>query len=152
MAVNPNGFVQVNDFGNPRVLTGVATETISGGQFVGVSGPTGLVTSGTSSYATTDIKFIVCDDAENVVGVAMNTTTSGLTLSVATDALILARAAGSVFAGRLIKVDAGEDAVVNLGSKIVPADAQDAGIAGNIFGRAYTAGASGGFVLAHIKL
>ncbi|MCK5625131.1 hypothetical protein KAI04_04795 [Candidatus Pacearchaeota archaeon] len=151
MTVNPEGFIQVYDFGNPKVITGKARETISGGQFVGVSGATGVVTSGTSSFLNTDVEFYVCDDSENFVGVAIQTKTSGNMLPVAIDAGILAACTGSVFAGRLIKAVASEDAVANLGSQVVPADAQDASIAGNIAGRAFTAGASGGFALIHIK-
>ncbi len=151
MTVNPNGYVQVYDFGNPRILTGETMEAISGGQFVGVSGTTGVVSSGTDSFLNDDIKFIICDDSENFVGVAMQTKASGAKLAVAVDAALIVPCTGSVFAGRLIKAVASEDAVANLGSQVVPADAQDAGIAGNIAGRAYTAGASGGFCIAHIK-
>ena len=151
MTVNPEGFVQLYDFGNPRINSGKARQTFTGGQFVGVSGATGVVTSGTSSFLNTDIEFIICDDSENFVGVAIQNNTSGNILSVAIDAGILAACTGSVFAGRLIKAVASEDAVANLGSQVVPANAEDASIAGNIGGRAYTAGASGGFALVHIK-
>lgn len=151
MAQNTLGFVQVNDWGNPRVLSGKARETISGGQIVGVSGVTGIVGSNTASYVTEDVELIVCDDSENAVGVAMELATSGNVMAIAVDGLHLLRCAGSVFAGRLVKVVASQDAVANLGSQVIPANAQDASIAGNIFGRALTAGASGGYALIHIK-
>jgi len=150
MAVNPNGFVQANDFGNPRIMTGEAMEIISGGQYVGASGTTGVVTSGLSTYVNSDVKFYICDDPENVVGIATQTVASGAALGAAVDALILSACIGSVFAGRLVKcTDA--TGVENLGSTVVPADAEDASIAGNAAGRAYTAGASGGFALIHFK-
>lgn len=151
MARNPLGFVQANDFGNPRVLTGEAMEVISGGNLVGVSGTTGVVSSGLNSYVNSDVKFINCDDSENFVGVAMQTASSGAELAVAIDTLALLRCGGSVFAGRLIKAISGIHAVSNLGSQAVPSSVQDSSIAGNIAGRAMTQGASGGFALVHIK-
>jgi len=151
MAGNPIGFVQSNDFGNPKVLTGTAREVISGGQFVGVSGATGVVSSGLSSYASSDIAFYVADAAENVVGVALNTVASGADLGVAVDGVILAKCGGSVFAGYLLEKLAADDAVQNLGSQVIPASAEDSSIAGKTIGRAYTAGASGGFALVRIK-
>ena len=151
MAVNPNGFVQVNDFGNPRVIQGKARVTISGGQMVGVSGTTAKVGSGFDSYVTSDVEFYVANDAENVVGVAMETNTSGNIMAVSIDGHHLLNCGGSVFAGRLVKIIASIDSVTNLGSQVVPANAEDASIAGNIFGRALTAGASGGFALVHVK-
>lgn len=147
MTVNPLGFVQVSDFGNPKVVTGVAREVISGGQFVGASGATGVVSSGTSSFLESDITFYVCDDSENFVGIALETVASGIRVGIAMDGALIVPCTGSVFAGRIVKAVASEDAVANLGSQVVPADAQDASIAGNIAGRSLTAGASGGFAV-----
>ena len=151
MTVNPLGLVQSSDFGNPKVIQGEAMEIISGGQFVGVSGATGVVTSGLASYVNADVKFIICDDSENFVGLALEDVASGAPLGVTNDGLYLVACTGSVFAGRLVKAVASEDAVANLGSQVVPANAEDASIAGNNGGRALTAGASGGFALVHIK-
>jgi len=151
MAGNPLGFVQSNDFGNPKVLTGVAREAITGGQFLGVSGATGVVSSGLSSYTNSDVAFYVADTAANVVGVALNSASSGANVSAAVDGVILAKCGGSVFAGYLLEKLAADDAVQNLGSQVVPANAQDASIAGKAIGRAYTAGASGGFALVRIN-
>jgi len=150
MALNPLGYVQVGDFGNSRVLNGTAREIISGGQVVGVSGTTGVVTSGASSYATDDVKFYINDDAEVAVGNALTDAASGASVGVLVDGLVLMSCTGSVFAGRKVQAADGTG-VQNLGSQVIPADAEDASIAGNIFGRAYTAGASGGFALIHIK-
>ena len=151
MAQNTLGFVQVNDWGNPRVLSGKAREAFSGGQILGVSGVTAKVGSQTASYVTEDVELIICDDSENAVGVAMEQVVSGDIAAVSIDGLHLLRCAGSVFAGRLVKVVASQNGVENLGSQIIPASAEDASIAGNIFGRALTAGASGGYALIHIK-
>jgi len=147
MTVNPLGFVQVSDFGNPKVVTGGAREVISGGQFVSASGATGVVSSGASSFLETDITFYVSDDAESFVGIALQNTASGAKVAIAMDGAMIVPCTGSVFAGRIVKSVASEDAVANLGSQIVPADAEDASIAGNIAGRALTAGASGGFAV-----
>ena len=150
MAVNPVGFVQVQDFGNPRVFQGKAKQIISGGQLVGASGANAVVSSGAASYVTNDVEFIVNDDAENFVGIAMQTTLSGQVCPVDIDSVALVRCAGSVLAGRLVKTVASSDAVETLGSTIIPADANDAASAGNIAGRALTAGASGGYALVYL--
>ena len=151
MAVNTLGAVQAQDFGNPHVIQGKTKEIISGGQLVGASGANGVVSSGLSSYVTNDVEFIVNDDPENFVGIALQTTASGQVCPVAIDGLYLVRCAGSVLAGRNVKTVASQDAVETLGSTIVPASANDASSAGNIAGRAITAGASGGYALISIK-
>ncbi len=150
MAINPLGYVQANDFGNPRVLTGEAMEVISGGQIVGVSGTIDVVSSGLSSYANSDVKFYINDASANTGGMALNTAASGAALGVAIDALVLTSCTGSVFAGYLVKAEDGTG-VQNLGSSVVPASAEDSSMAGDTCGRAYTAGASGGFALVHFK-
>lgn len=150
MAKNPLGFVQAIDFGNPQVLTGGAMEVISGGELVCASGTTGVVSSGLSSYASSDVKFYLADDPEAFVGIAINTVASGAQASILVNGAALVSCIGSVFAGRLVKAT-DSTGVENLGSQVVPADAEDASIAGNIAGRAYTAGASGGFALVHFK-
>lgn len=151
MAVNPIGAVQLYDYGNPRVISVSARETISGGQFVGASGTTAVVSSGTSSFAVTDIQGVVAQGGSNFIGVALSTVTSGLVLPVAIDGAFIVRCDGSVFAGQVVK-HAGNDAVQNLGSQVIPASAEDSSMAGNACGRALTAGASGGFCVAHLRL
>jgi len=141
MAGNPNGFVQASDFGNPKVLTGETLEAISGGQFVGVSGTTGIVSSDLSSYENSDVKFYVADSKDNVVGMAMNTVGANANLGVAVEGVVLAKCGGSVFAGQLVEKVASDDAVQSLSS----------GSSTYAIGRAYTAGASGGFALIHIN-
>ncbi len=76
---------------------------------------------------------------------------SGANLGVAVNGVFIVPCTGSVFAGRLIRAVADEDAVANLGSQVIPASAEDSSMAGNIAGRAYTAGASGGFAVIHFK-
>ena len=151
MAVNTLGFVQAMDFGNPKVIQGCAMEVISGGQVVGCSGTVDAVSSGLNSFSASDVQLIVSADAENAIGVAMNNVASGAKVAALVDGVCLMRCIGSVYAGRLVKAVASEDAVANLGSQVVPANAEDASIAGNIFGRAYTAGASGNYALIHVK-
>ena len=150
MAVNPLGYVQLSDFGNPRTITGYAREVISGGQLVGVSGTTGVVSSGADSFVSSDIAFIVGQGGSNFTGIAMNTVVSGAAVSVAVDGMHILRCVGSVFAGMKVYHN-GADAVLNLGSTAVPADGQSAAMAGLSIGRALTEGASGGFCVVLIK-
>jgi|TARA_Y100000310_G_scaffold331969_1_gene406600 hypothetical protein len=149
MTLNPEGFVQISDFGNPKIFSGKARVVISGGQVVGCSGATAKVSSGLSSYVTDDVELYVADDAENCVGIALETVASGATLGVAADGIFILPCFGSVFAGRLVRGGT-SDAVANVGSQVIPANAQDSSMAGNAFGRSLTAGASGGFAIVHV--
>jgi len=151
MTLNPLGLQQITDFGNPQVLTGEAIEAISGGQIVGVSGANSVVTSGTASYVNSDIKFFVATSAANAVGVALGKAESGAAVAVAVNGAFILPCAGSVNAGGIVKFSA-SDAVANLGSQAIPASAEDASIAGNIFGRALTNGTSGGFAIISLGL
>ena len=138
MTVNPLGFVMANDFGNPKVLTGEAIETISGGQTVGASGATGVVSSGLSSYVNNDIKFYVCDDSANFVGIAMETVTSGNALAVANDIVVIATAVENTTAGAIVKATASQDGF-------------EPGAAGSdVAGRALTTAGSATYMLVHV--
>jgi predicted RecA/RadA family phage recombinase len=152
MTLNPLGFQQISDWGNPKYLTGEAREVISGGQIVGVSGAEGVVTSGTASYVNSDIKFYVCDDASNAVGVALNTVASGAALAVAVDGVFLLPCGGSVLAGRIVEVVPSTDTVQSIGSTSIPSALYAVGMVGNLFGKAYTAGASGGFAVINLGI
>ena len=138
MAVNPNGAVQVGDFGNPSVLSGKAKEVISGGQFVFASGATGVVGSGADTFATGDVQFATGASGANFTGIALSTQASGALVPVAVDGLHIVSAAGTIIGGQNV-VCAGADSVL-------------AGVtAGQVIGRAVTAGASGGFCVVQIK-
>ena len=70
MASNPLGAVALADGGNPRTLTGVALETISGGQCIVVSGAFNAVGSQAASFDGTELKVALVVDSEKVNGVA----------------------------------------------------------------------------------
>lgn len=138
MTFNPNGLVQVGDFGAPKVLSGKAKEVISGGQFVFTSGATGVVGSGTDTFATADVQFATGASGANFTGISNETVASGALVPVSIDGLHILSAAGTIISGQNV-VCAGADAVL-------------AGVtAGQVIGRAITAGASGGFCVVQIK-
>ena len=151
MTFNPNGAVQIHDFGQPKVISGKARETISGGQLVFSSGATAVVGSGADSYAVGDIAFAVNASGAQFTGMALATVASGATLQVAVEGAFLMDCIGSVYAGEPIWTP-GDDSIENLGSLALPASAEDGGMAERKIGRALTAGASGGFALAYISL
>ena len=137
MAVNPLGAVQVNDFGQPKVISGYAREIISGGQFVTGSTAAGVVSSGTSSFDTSDVKFYVNGSGAVVNGIALNTAISGALVSVAIDGVFILPANGTIVGGELV-TSAGADSLMA------------SNIAGQLFGRAITGATSGLFLVAHI--
>lgn len=151
MTFNPLGAVWASDFGQPKVYTGTAREVISGGQIVGVSGAEGVVTSGLSSYVSSDVQFFVCTSAANAVGIALSTVASGANLAVACDGVFILACGGSVLAGQPVEVVPSTDTVQTLSSGAIPSALYVTGMVGNKFGRALTAGASGGFALVHIN-
>jgi hypothetical protein len=136
MVLNPLGAVRVYDFGNPKVITGYARETISGGQFVIGSSVAGVVTSGLDSFTTSDITFVTGGSALAVNGIALNTATSGNLISVAVDGAFIVTAAGTILPGYTVAAN-GDDAIVQ------------ASTAGTTVGRAITDAGSEGFCLAN---
>lgn len=77
--VNPKGAVGIGDGGTPRTWTIMAREVISGGQWVNGSSAEGVVSSGATTYATSDIEgFVVSNQiGSQVIGLAINTIESG---------------------------------------------------------------------------
>lgn len=138
MAVNAYGAVQLLDFGNPKVITGVARETISGGQLVFTSGATGVVSSGADSFATSDIKFATGASGTAFTGVALNTATSGNLVAVAVEGVFLLDCITAVANGEMISAGGGDSVAATAA-------------AGQNIGRVLGAGASGGFCIAYIK-
>ena len=137
MAVNPNGLVMLNDFGNPRVFSAKAIETISGGWFVSASGAVDTVSSGADSFATEDLIVAHCTNGSNFVGIALNTVASGGKVAVAIDGMYIVRVGAACVAGQKVEM-IGTDAVgpnTAIGSD-------------NAIGRALTEGASGNFCVA----
>jgi len=143
---NELGAVPIFDFGTPRVITAYAMEAISGGELVFASGATGVVSSGADSYVASDITVATGASGANFLGMALKNTESGAACPVASEGAFLVKCSGSVFGGLPVGVD-GTGGVANLGSLVVPANAEDAGMAGRKVGRAITAGASGLYAL-----
>lgn len=132
---------QLMDFGNPRVITGVAREVISGGQLVSASGIPGVVDGTVSSYAASDIKVYVNTTANDCIGVALTNAASGANVAIAVEGVFMVPCTGSIVAGGAVKALA--NGCANLGSFVVPANAEDSAAAGACVGRALTAGFSG---------
>jgi len=136
---NPAGAIVVADGACPRIITGMARETISGGVFVYASGASGVVSSGADSLATGDILF--CKDASGLLfnGVALATAGSNTPIAIATRGTFIVVANGNVVAGMPVKCD-GNNAVLQ-------AAATDA----MRIGKAVTEGASGGYIVVDIQ-
>lgn len=141
---NPAGFVQVFDGGAPRILTGYAREIISGGCFVFGSTAANVVSSGTNSFVSTDIKF--CNNATgNIVnGMAINTAASGAPIAVCTRGVVICLADGTVTSGKPVVVT-GVNAV---------RDISTGSLAETMYpvGRALTDAGSEGYCLVHLNL
>ena len=96
MPANTYGYQPIFDGGAPRVITGYATEVVSGAWFLGASGDSGMVSSGTDSFVTTDIQLIHTVGSGNFVGIALHNAASGAPVSVATRGTFLVQYSGAV--------------------------------------------------------
>jgi hypothetical protein len=139
-AGNPLGAVPVFDGENPRTFTGIARETISGGELVFVSGPANAIGSAASSYATADLSVAKTAAATAVNGIALNTVTSGNLVTVATRGAFILKAGGSVNPGVAIQTIGDHVAV------------EESTTAENIIGRALSVASSGNFALCDLLL
>jgi len=137
-STNPLGAVVIFDGDTPRTFTANATETISGGFLVQVSGATGDVGSGVSSYADGDIKVIGAQDIKLFNGIALNNAGSNSLVTIATRGAYLMRAGEIVSGGALV----GHNASGNVGNWVAAASGT-ALIQDTIVGRAMTTSASG---------
>ena len=138
MVMNPNGAVVMTDGGAPRIITGYARETISGGMFVAASG--GAVDG--STYSTGSILFHNGASGAEFTGIALNTAGSNEPIAIATRGTFIVPTDATVTAGHLLRCDGQQ--VQAVGSVAANLTAK------HIIGRSLTAGASGGFVLMDI--
>lgn len=138
MAANPFGAVWANDFGNPKVVTGVARSALSGGQLVYPSGTTNYVSSGLDSFLPTDIELSTGASGANFLGVVLQNTASGAVCPVAIDGVFLLQCASIVSGGQVVAAF-GEDSVAGTI------------LAGHDCGRALANGPSGGFAPVYIR-
>lgn len=97
---NTLGAQVVFDGETPRTFTGKATEVVSGGFLVTVSGATGDVSSGVSSFVTEDLNIIGAQDVTLCNGIALNTAASGTVLTIAQRGAYLGLCAKDITAGQ----------------------------------------------------
>lgn len=133
MVVNSAGFVVLYDRGAPFNISGRARETISGGQFVFLSGAADNLSSGANSFdPKADFLFATGASGATFTGIAMHNAGSNEPLAVALDAVIISRAFGTVTAGLTVTCE-GTDAIAN------------GTTAGQVIGRALSSAGSNGF-------
>jgi len=147
---NPVGAVVFYDGENPRTFTAKAKEVISGGEFVFVSGATGVIGSRVDSIVDGDIQVALSAAKDRFNGVALNNAGSNGYVTIATRGAYLLRCGGSVFGGMLVETIADSVAVQSLSSGPVPSAVHADVMAAKIIGRALSDGASGGFCLVDI--
>ena len=145
MSVNPNGYVPVTDGGAPRIITGYATETISGGQFLGASGPADVVGSGVDTFISSDITVHLTVGSGNFIGIALADATSGNPVAIATRGSFIVSASGAVEvqAGRLVRINNDSDVIDGSGNTA-------AGDGEGHIGRAWTTGSDSAFCIVDI--
>jgi len=147
MAVgNALGAVCLFDGENPRTFTGKARETISGGQFVYVSGAdsTAQVGSQASSFADGDLEIAIKDKYEMCNGLALTNTGSEGLVTIATRGNFLIKAGGAISGGQLLWSE--EDCVQAISSTAVGSE-----MIGHI-GRALTNAGSEDYCLVALNL
>lgn len=103
---NPVGYVAPLDFGNPCIITGIAAQTISGGEPVAFSGAAASIGSVMSTIVPADLSIV---RASNGVpagsmfnGVAIDTVTSGLSIGVALGGTVIMYCDATVTAGHKV--------------------------------------------------
>jgi len=149
MAVgNPLGAVCLFDGDNPRTFTGKARETISGGQFVYVSGAdsTAQVGSQAASFADGDLEIALCDKWGMCNGMALTNAGSEGVVTIARRGDFLVKAGGAISGGMLVTNLTLPDAVLGLATTAV-----GSGYIG-IIGRALTNAGSEDYCLVSLNL
>lgn len=145
---NPNGAIGIADGGAPRTLTILARADISGGWWVNGSSSIGVVTSGATSYASSDIEgFPVANQiGSNVIGLAINNIASGAYGTIAMRGIFLLPGAsgvavGSIYPGVTVSAGSAGTVVPNISGTltgVVPGTA--VGVSNVPVGRALTFG------------
>lgn len=141
---NRSGAQVYLDGGAPRIITGYARETISGGVYVYASGAAGGILSTVDSIATSDILFAKDASGGLFNGICLQTAGSNTPVSVLTRGTVILQANGAAVAGTQVKCD-GNNAVQACGSTTA-----SIGIGPCAIGRLTTEAASGGFCLVDI--
>ena len=145
---NPLGAQVVMDGEVPRTFTAKATEVISGGQLVTISGASNDVGSQVSSFADGDLKAIGAIDAKLCNGIAINNAGSNELVTIATRGAYLMQAHGIVYGGALVQHN-GSGGIQNL---TVLGSAAVASLGPRPIGTAVTTSASGTSLYSLVKL
>lgn len=152
MAVgNLLGAVVIFDGENPRSFTGTAKETISGGQFVYLSGAVNLIPVGSqaSSLQDGDLVLKVCDTIGYCNGIALNNAATDELVTVARRGDYLIKSAGVISGGQLVTNNGRGDAVSPPG---MVATSASVGSWIGIVGRAMTNAGSEDYCLVSLNL
>jgi len=137
MVVNPAGYVPIADGGDPGIITGKAIEGVLPGYIVAWSGASQGVSSGTNSYASSDLWVHVLGSGLQVAGVSIGSAASGGYVGVQTRGSVILTAEGTVTNSTVVGTD-GDHAVLT-----VTAD-------GTIIGRAVTNSGSEGYCIVNL--
>ena len=155
---NPYGAVQLADGGAPRVITVLAYENISGGYWVNGSGEVGVVSSGATSYAASDIRgtTVATQIGSNVIGLALTDIGSNTYGPVAMRGIYLmpglsglqvpSGLAGNFFA------PGSAGTIFTIGSSEVLGSAVDGFPSSWVAGRMLTAGGHGSFAIVSLNI
>ena len=149
MAVgNTLGAVCLWDGENPRTFTARAMETISGGQFVYISGADGAAQVGSqaSSFITSDLDAALVDKFEMCNGDALNNAGSDELVTIATRGAYLIKAGGAISGGMLVTTTTSPDAVAAVSSTAAGSEY------GGVIGRALTTAGSEDYCLVSLNL
>lgn len=125
------------DGGVPRSFTGIATEVISGGQFVTTSGAANLIGSEAGTRSPGSIVLALISDTSHIVGIAAFNVGSEGILTVNTRGTYIATSAGEVSGG------VGVYAVNATVQGVKPMPTTEAAYSGTQIGRAILPSASG---------
>jgi len=144
---NPLGAQVISDGGVPRMLSAIALETISGGQWVQISG-TNTVGSSVASFAASDLTAIGAVDNTMCNGLALNNAGSNEWVTIARRGDYLCNAGEIVSGGAQVTHDmsGGVQNILNTGS--VPLTTMGP----TPIGRAITSSASGTALYALVSL
>ena len=128
-ATNALGAVVLFDSENPCIFTARVNGTVSGGQFVMISGTNGagIISSGADSYTATDINVCPALLYDNVGGIALQNVASGTAnyVSVARKGCFIVQAVGPVSGGAPVVFNSGGvTSLFTVGSATVPTGAQ----------------------------
>lgn len=148
MAVgNLLGAVCLWDGENPRTFTGTAKETISGGQFVYVSGASAVAQVGSqaASFQDGDLAIKLCDTFGVCNGIALNNAATAELVTIATRGNYLVKSAGPISGGMLAINNGRADAICGAG-------VTDVGSWAGVIGRALTNAGSEDYCLISLNL